>query len=74
MLRWESTTPFGVPSEPEVNRIAAHRPACARPAASCTFQAAQLVAERDGRADVFEIDDLDGLRERAITRRACPSR
>ena len=23
MLRWESTTPFGVPSEPEVNRIAA---------------------------------------------------
>ena len=23
MLRWESTTPFGTPSEPEVNRIAA---------------------------------------------------
>ena len=23
MLRWESTTPFGMPSEPEVNRIAA---------------------------------------------------
>ena len=23
MLRWVSTTPFGVPSEPEVNRIAA---------------------------------------------------
>ena len=23
MLRWDSTTPFGVPSEPEVNRITA---------------------------------------------------
>ena len=23
MLRWDSTTPFGVPSEPEVNRTAA---------------------------------------------------
>ena len=23
MLRWDSTTPFGTPSEPEVNRIAA---------------------------------------------------
>jgi hypothetical protein len=23
MLRWDSTTPLGVPSEPEVNRIAA---------------------------------------------------
>ena len=27
MLRWESTTPFGVPSEPEVNSTAAQSPA-----------------------------------------------
>ena len=26
MLRWDSTTPFGVPSEPEVNRTAAQSP------------------------------------------------
>ena len=61
MLRWDSTTPFGVPSEPEVNRIAAQ---------SSGLRCDQrLLAVRAGRAacrpsvmvgaDVFEIDDLD---------------
>ena len=51
MLRWDSTTPFGVPSEPEVNRIAAGSSALARHQRllRSSQQPAQLVAERDGR-------------------------
>ena len=77
MLRWDSTTPFGVPSEPEVNRIAAQ--------SSGLRVDQRLLVARAGRAacrrvptvgaDVVEIDDLDLVRERVDQRRrAGPSR
>ena len=72
MLRWESTTPFGTPSEPEVNRMAAQSSGlrCDQ-RLFASQQAADFVGERDGRADVFEIDDRD-LAARA-RRPGCPS-
>ena len=46
MLRWESTTPFGVPSEPEVNRIAARSSGLRATSGFLALQqAAQLVAD-----------------------------
>ena len=48
MLRCDSTTPFGAPSEPEVNRIAAGSSALrATSGRAGTQQAAQLVGEGD---------------------------
>ena len=66
MLAWLSTTPFGVPSEPEVNRTtAATSPACGPPALmnaarerQRTGEAAHLVqAKPNAFAHVFQVDD-----------------
>ena len=47
MLRWESTTPFGTPSEPDVNRIAAQSSGLrATSGLLGVEQAADLVGER----------------------------
>ncbi len=56
MLRCESTTPFGVPSLPEVNNIAAGSVACRGDACAWAKQAAQLIESGDTGANVFEID------------------
>ena len=60
MLRWDSTTPFGVPSEPEVNRIAAQSSGLRATSGFLhSSKPRSLSRERDGRPDVVEIDDLD---------------
>ena len=60
MLRWVSTTPFGVPSEPEVNRITAAIVGLAlqRAALLLRKQAEQLVLEADGGPQIVEPDDV----------------
>ena len=64
MLRWESTTPFGVPSEPEVKRIAAGSSGLRGPAASSTdSRPRSLSSQPDLRPHVFEVDDLQSLGE-----------
>ena len=61
MLRCESTTPFGVPSEPEVNRITAAVVGLAgNPRAALAKSAEQFVLQADGGPQIVQPDDVHG--------------
>ena len=75
-LACDSATPFGAPSEPEVNSTTAgssgSRCASARPARQ---RGAELVRRRRARAQVFEPDDARDVPDRLDrAARACPCR
>ena len=76
MLRWESTTPFGEPSEPDVNRITAGSSGLrGTRGVLAARRPRSLSAKLDALPQVLEIDDLHMLSraERQDRSRACPS-